>query len=487
MQNAASVSIYSKNLPQCQTYEKSWLHLEAVKQIKTHSRKNLISTLSVDGFLKVWTKKSHLMEFCRKFKIMKGNQGSMKESPCGNYLVVMSMEENCFRILDLNTKEIANFLKSEGMCTNFSFIKAGNSIGFDIIFWESETHTLRRIDLKNNKILDLFTKEKTKALLSLEYWVQGKSWVLINELFHIDIIETSTLKLISKQINDKVSFDSKFDTDLFKLRKIIKNGSGLLAVKLLQKKSLLVILTFQFKLIVVNLYSGKIVHLLDIKAMLADDFPSNPESQQKTKEVKKSKDQGKTNWLPDMMPKLVLSSDSTTQNQKYELDFDKFEKICILPSRVGLLYINLESESIEKIIGHKEKSLHFIGASLFQGKELRREKGSMGKGGQSSQEKVYDPNLYCWAFEKNRFYIFSNRRPIELKDDGNRKRKGLSGRDEMNEVIQKNRFRVLKKHEKVIKLAKKVMFSTSMGNIYIQLHPEVSHIIKHFKAKTPLL
>lgn len=53
---------------------------------------------------------------------------------------------------------------------------------------------------------------------------------------------------------------------------------------------------------------------------------------------------------------------------------------------------------------------------LYQGKPMKNPSGtSGGGGGASSQKKEADPTLYCTAFKKSRFYIFSKREPQDTE------------------------------------------------------------------------
>jgi peptidylprolyl isomerase domain and WD repeat-containing protein 1 len=474
MEQNQSMSIYTKNLPQSTLYEKSYMHLEPLKQIITHPSQNLISTISSDGILKLWTKKSLLIEFCKKFKVMNGSLGKVKMSPCGNYEVILSQEEQCFRVLDLVSKEIINFIKLQEKCTNFSFIKAGNNVGFNIIFWADSTKEMKLLNVKNQKINLLFERKGSNKILFLDYWVKGGCWVIIDDCFHIDIIDSKTNKMVSKKLNDQVKFGSKFDTDLFQMRSNLKTDQGFLSGKLLQKKSQFCVLTSKSNFIVMDLASAKIMKFINIDKISMEYLDSVTKDDEN--DLKKPKNEIESNpaeWIPGMINKMKLNSYNEDFFQNFKFDVDKFEKICIIPSKIGIIYLNISQEKIEKMVAREEKSLHLIGVSLFQGKEQRREKGSMGKGGQSSQEKIYDPCLFCWAFKKNRFYIFSNREPIQILKEESKRQKGFAGRDQMNEVVQKERFKVVKKNEKVAKRAKKVMISTSMGDIFLKLFPEV--------------
>ena len=47
---------------------------------------------------------------------------------------------------------------------------------------------------------------------------------------------------------------------------------------------------------------------------------------------------------------------------------------------------------------------------------MKNPTGTSGQGGNSSQKQDTDPTLYCTAFKKSRFYIFSKREPMDNED-----------------------------------------------------------------------
>jgi hypothetical protein len=47
---------------------------------------------------------------------------------------------------------------------------------------------------------------------------------------------------------------------------------------------------------------------------------------------------------------------------------------------------------------------------------MKNPTGSSGQGGSSSQKKEPDPSIFCTAFKKNRFYIFTKREPEDTED-----------------------------------------------------------------------
>lgn len=90
----------------------------------------------------------------------------------------------------------------------------------------------------------------------------------------------------------------------------------------------------------------------------------------------------------------------------------------------GIKFYNFHKKQLVRLLGKLENGERFLKLALYQGKALRNPKGTVGAGGMSSQQKIKDPTLYCTAFKKNRFYIFSRREPEDQED----KNVGVIGR-----------------------------------------------------------
>lgn len=83
-----------------------------------------------------------------------------------------------------------------------------------------------------------------------------------------------------------------------------------------------------------------------------------------------------------------------------------------------------------------------------------------------STEDQADPTIFATSFNKRRIYLFTRREP----DLSSRKdRDAIIGRDMTEEDIREEEGKAPKKY-----LAKKVVLRTTMGDIYLELWPEVA-------------
>ena len=188
-----------------------------------------------------------------------------------------------------------------------------------------------------------------------------------------------------------------------------------------------------------------------------DSFPTQTDKMEYQRRVKSEEE--------------LLERLKTDFRQKLSIDFDESENYIICPAFYGIFYFEIKSQKVYKLIGAKEKNERFVGASVFQGKKLSSQKGAVGQGGITSQVKESDPLVLTWSFKKQRFLIFSNREPM-----GPDIKKGLidPSRDVLNEKDPHATQTQDKTSTNKEPLPTKMLLSTSLGDIYIRLFPEIA-------------
>jgi peptidylprolyl isomerase domain and WD repeat-containing protein 1 len=90
-----------------------------------------------------------------------------------------------------------------------------------------------------------------------------------------------------------------------------------------------------------------------------------------------------------------------------------------------------------------------------------------------------DPTLFCVAYKRNRFYIFSKREPADESE------KNIGKRDTLNEKTSKDEVQSYMQYSQS-NLAKQAIIETSMGEIHVKLFPKecpktVENFIIHAK------
>ncbi len=105
---------------------------------------------------------------------------------------------------------------------------------------------------------------------------------------------------------------------------------------------------------------------------------------------------------------------------------------------------------------------------------------TVGFGGKSAQLRENDPTFVCSAFKKNRFYLFTQREPVEPEDQKQGTAALLQtgemlGRDMFNEKLGKEAEVATASGGKgsggAKSLPSKAIIYTSLGEIHVELYP----------------
>ena len=112
---------------------------------------------------------------------------------------------------------------------------------------------------------------------------------------------------------------------------------------------------------------------------------------------------------PEPQPYCVLPS----------IGFDESDSFVYFGTPVGIKVYSIATGEFIRVIGKVESTERFLQLALYQGKpqkSTQQAMSSVGFGGKSAQQRELDPTFICSAFKKNRFYLFTQREPIDPED-----------------------------------------------------------------------
>jgi len=141
--------------------------------------------------------------------------------------------------------------------------------------------------------------------------------------------------------------------------------------------------------------------------------------------------------------------------------FDDSGRFLIYPSVVGIKVISVETSRLARLLGKVENTERFAGLALFQGR-AKVDTAMIGSGMKITDED--DPTLFCCAFKKSRFFLFSRREPEDPGDD-------QVGRDVFNEKPSKEDL-ALAEREARGPLPRAATINTSYGEVRLKLFPD---------------
>ena len=142
--------------------------------------------------------------------------------------------------------------------------------------------------------------------------------------------------------------------------------------------------------------------------------------------------------------------------------FDESGRLMMFASLVGVKVIAIESSKLVRLLGKVENTERFTQLALFQGR-AKMTASMLSSGAKITEDN--DPTLFCAAFKRSRFYLFSSREPLDPEGDDQ------AGRDVFNEKPSKEDLE-LAARSTTGPLPRLACINTSYGEVRIRLFPD---------------
>ncbi|XP_052774454.1 peptidylprolyl isomerase domain and WD repeat-containing protein 1-like [Mya arenaria] len=442
-------SLYMKNLPSSEAYERSYMHRDVIKFVAV-TKTDFVLTASCDGHLKFWRKTEEAgIEFVKHFRCHLGSVEDMKISNNGELACTIS-DDKTSKVFDIVNFDMINMYKlgfSPGCCS--WLYNSGDAIpALAITEKESPTiyiydgrgestpiHTIEKLHykpvtvIKYNPVCDLVMSGDLGGMV--EVWSGPKG---------------------DYKFPKGLEFQYKTDTDLFEFMKCKCYPTDLCFSP--DGKKLATLATDR-KVRIFKVRTGKLIKVLD-------------ETLQNIIDLQQMKQQ-----LPNMEfgRRLAMEKELDNNPEAYRLGnilFDSTGYFLLYGTMLGVKVVNLHTNRCMKILG-KPENPRFLNIALFQGSGKKAKAAPDAETAASDnpllQTQVLDPILFGAAYKKNRFYLFTRREPFE-------KAGGDSDRDIFNEKPSKEELISATQDTAYTRVAESCIIHTSMGDIHIKLFPK---------------
>lgn len=144
------------------------------------------------------------------------------------------------------------------------------------------------------------------------------------------------------------------------------------------------------------------------------------------------------------------------------LCFDSSGNFLFYPTIIGIKVVNIKTNKVVKLIGKVENTERFLGLALYQPESKPTKISTSGSSNKAAEG---DPTLFCCAYHKSRFYLFSRREPDIGEDE-------TQGRDVFNEKPQESLAVGTANVLPSIVLPRGAILHTNFGDIWIRLYSE---------------
>jgi len=444
--------ILKDNLPTGALYEFSFMHQAVVTHVLVSVETEFVMTISAqDGILKFWKKLSQGIEFVKAYAC-----GSFVIDACasanGRDLAVIS-DDNIIRLFDIENFNLlsTNPIRLQDRISSACFASYPYD-SLSSILAVAAGCTVHLIDLslfldepKVYKPKQFSVHQANISLLKFNH--EAHYMISVDEEGFMEVWDPTTRGQPSA-----CKFESKFDTDLFDLKKDETGG-----VALAVSATHFAVLTKTALIKLFRISDCKLVKVIDecIETLvIAQNDPTQRAVHLDAKDLASRVERETT--LDAVHP--VRSS----------MLFDESGEILVYSTVVGIKYFHLKSNALLSVVGKVELTERFVNLALYQGKpKLKVQELTAG----GAPEFVSDPCLVCTALDSERFYVFSKRLPGEQ-------------RDVFNEPTAEERSKsggIVRSAAKRFTVATKATIFTTKGDIIVELLPkECKRTVENF-------
>eukprot|EP00026_Physarum_polycephalum_P001078 Phypoly_transcript_01079.p1 GENE.Phypoly_transcript_01079~~Phypoly_transcript_01079.p1 ORF type:complete len:623 (+),score=105.08 Phypoly_transcript_01079:1835-3703(+) len=438
--------LYTEHLPNAEMYEKSYMHRDIVTHLAV-SKTDFVITASVDGHVKFWKKQPEGIEFVKHYRAHLGPICGLAISADGLLMATISLDQQ-LKVYDVINFDMINIIKLSYIPSTCAWIH------------KASAKSILAVAEKVEPVIHLYDGAgDNKPLHSLKIHKHPIKIVKYNDVYHtvVSVDSAGMIEYWSAEPEyghpSEVSFESKLDTDLFIFA---KNKTVPLSLSFSPNGKLFATMGKDRQVRVFHFLTGKLYRTYNESLQILTEQQKDEESFYKLEPI----DFGRRMAVEKEIDSTLVADSPATPAPS--VLFDESSNFIIYPTLIGIKIVNIVTNKVTKVLGKVENNTRFLALALYQGKnegdvymETRK------------RDATYDPTLFCSAFKKQRFYMFTRREPTDVEGENIVE----TGRDVFNEKPSKDEHLALSQPASRA-LGKGAIIHTTMGDIHIKLFPD---------------
>ncbi|PZC72691.1 peptidylprolyl isomerase domain and WD repeat-containing protein 1 [Helicoverpa armigera] len=438
-------SLYIENLPTSETYEFSYMHRDVVTHVVV-TKTDFVITASQDGHLKFWKKQEEGIEFVKHFRCHLAPISHVAANTTGTLLCTASLEKT-IKVFDVVNFDMINMISIEFEPYVAEWVHSAGDPISALAISEKASNKIHIFDGTQTSSTPLYTFETLHqaTVTTIKYNPVYETAVSVDKA---GIIEYWTGPKHEYKFPKTVNFGSKLDTDLYDF---VKNKTYPTALAFSPDGKKMASISLDRKVRVFHFLSGKLHKVLD-------------ESLQRFQEL-----QHQTQQLPNMEfgRRMAAERDLEKSDSVHLANvlFDTSGHFVIYATMLGVKVVNLVTNRCVAMLG-KPENLRPLHLALFQGRTNQSKVATTlemeGSENPTLLNVKIDPTLFCTAYKKNRFYMFSRRSPDDIKSPD-------ADRDIFNEKPSKEDIISATEGQGVQRLYEQAILHTSLGDVHIRI------------------
>lgn len=435
---------FTFSLPNTEAYEKSFMHRDQISFVVC-TKTDFIVTASCDGHVKFWKKTDEGVEFVKHFRAHLHPITSLSANAMGS-LICTSSTDKSVKIFDVINFDMINMLKLDitPACTCWIY-SAGDTIPC-LAVSDADSGTINIYDGQGTgETLHVLDKLHSKPVSVISYNVSFETIISVDKA---GILEYWQGHKHNYSFPEKiVQFESKLDTSLYEFA---KNKTIVAGLAISPDGRKFATTSTDRKVRIFQFLTGKMTRVFD------ESLARVAEAQQSNHAIPNMEFGRRMNNEKD-----IDKTDSLLFNN---IVFDISGHFILYSTMIGIKLVNIETNKCIKVLG-KSDNIRPLNIALFQGK-VKKSTASTTLEQEGSENPVMalatnDPIVFCTAYKKQRFYLYSRRLPSDLQD---------VDRDVFNEQPSKEDILAVTESNPVQKIFDNAVIHTTFGDIHMKLY-----------------
>ncbi|KAJ2556790.1 Peptidyl-prolyl cis-trans isomerase cyp15 [Coemansia sp. RSA 1933] len=426
------------------------MHRDTVSHVAVTST-GFVITMSVDGRVKFWKKRDKGIEFVKTFRAHLGPIAAYAVSLDG-YMFATTSADRTVKIFDVVNFDMVGIIDTDFAPGALCWIKDPLDQSACVIATDSDSSIAYVFDpysgTNPKRIVD---KIHRQPIILLAYNPVEECVVSVDKGGMVEYWTLEEPFILPKSIDFKL----KSQTDLYEFKKsrcvpnslVFSPNYELFACTSIEDSAIRV---FKFS-------TGKLYRKYDESIGASNSIQQSDESGRfKLDDIEFGRRLATEN-------ELLKTVDARTANAT----FDTTSRLLLFPSLFGVKVLSLSSNKVVCVLG-KPDPHRFLSIALLQtlpeNTARRPELASSSNPEAKHRANVGDPTLFCTAYKRKRFYMFTQEEPDHLAQDNN-------ARDVFNEkpTHEEASLAVVPSKRRV---ATSATLHTTLGDIHLALFPE---------------
>lgn len=418
------------------------MHRDQISFVITAS--DFIITASCDGHVKFWKKNEEGIEFVKHFRAHLQPITSLSANVQGTMLCTSSVDKTV-KIFHVVTFDMINILKLDFTPNCTCWIYTSSDTIACLAVSDAESATIKIYDGQGtNTPLQILEKLHTKPVSVISFNAPFETVISVDKS---GILEYWQGHKRNFSFPEKiVQFESKLDTSLYEFA---KNKTVVTSLAVSRDGKKFATISTDRKVRIFQFLTGKMTRVFD------ETLARFAEAQQSNHAIPNMEFGRRMNNEKDI--------DKTDALQYNNIVFDQSGHFILYSTMIGIKLVNIETNKCMKVLG-KSDNIRPLNIAMFQGKVKKSTAAPTleqeGSENPTMAATTNDPIVFCTAYKKQRFYLYSRRLPSDLQD---------VDRDIFNEQPSKEDILAVTESSTVQKVFENAVIHTTLGDIHMKL------------------